>query len=105
MRQPRAVVVLRQCAEQAPSFCPGGCCLSHQEITDKPPKWSRELLEWRRRQHIMARQRNYTEAEKIRKIADKLESKEKRLMELGQATLFARKEVRCPQGGRWQGWW
>jgi len=42
----------------------------------------------------MARQRNYVEAEKIRKIADKMEAKEKRMMETGQATVFARKEVR-----------
>lgn len=68
-----------------------------KEISDKPPKWSRELLEWRRRQHIMARQRKYTEAEKIRKISDKMEEKERRLMEQSQATLFARKEAKFRQ--------
>lgn len=52
----------------------------------------------------MARQRNYTEAEKIRKIADKLETKEKRLMEQGQATLFARKEVRRARGRHIHSW-
>jgi hypothetical protein len=25
------------------------------ELASKPPKWSKELLEWRRRQHILAR--------------------------------------------------
>ncbi|CAN0462050.1 unnamed protein product [Ectocarpus sp. 12 AP-2014] len=35
-----------------------------QELRDKPPKWSKELLEWRRRQHILARQKNYAEAQK-----------------------------------------
>ena len=25
------------------------------ELAGKPPKWSKELLEWRRRQHILAR--------------------------------------------------
>ena len=27
------------------------------EMAERPPKWSRELLEWRRRQHMLARQK------------------------------------------------
>lgn len=68
-----------------------------KEVSDRPPKWSRELLEWRRRQHILARQKNYTEAQKIKKIGDRLEQKEKRVMEQMQATVFARKEAKFRQ--------
>lgn len=64
-----------------------------KEMTQKPPKWSRELLEWRRRQHILARQKNYAEAQKIKKIADSLEDKERGSMNTSHAAVFARKEA------------
>ncbi|GMI40221.1 hypothetical protein TrCOL_g2121 [Triparma columacea] len=64
-----------------------------KEMTQKPPKWSRELLEWRRRQHILARQKNYAEAQKIKKIADGLEDKERGSMNTSHAAVFARKEA------------
>lgn len=67
------------------------------ELSGKPPKWSRELLEWRRRQHILARRKNYAEAQKIKKIADKAEEKEKDDMEQSQAIIFARKEAKYRQ--------
>lgn len=63
-----------------------------EELASKPPKWSRELLEWRRRQHMLARRKNYAEAQKIKKIADKAEENERITMEEQQAILFARKE-------------
>mmetsp|Transcript_32358 Transcript_32358/g.85022 ORF Transcript_32358/g.85022 Transcript_32358/m.85022 type:complete len:393 (+) Transcript_32358:126-1304(+) len=67
------------------------------EMTERPPKWSRELLEWRRRQHMLARQKNYAEAQKIKIIADKLENKEKAALEQSTASLFARKEAQFRQ--------
>lgn len=66
-------------------------------MTERPPKWSRELLEWRRRQHMLARQKNYAEAQKIKIIADKLENKEKAALEQSTASLFARKEAQFRQ--------
>jgi hypothetical protein len=39
-----------------------------RDVQEKPPKWSKELLEWRRRQHLLARQRNYAEAQKVKKV-------------------------------------
>jgi len=63
-----------------------------EELSRLPPKWSRELLEWRRRQHMLARRKNYSEAQKIKKIADKAEESERAAMEEQQAILFARKE-------------
>jgi len=62
------------------------------QMGEKPPKWSRELLEWRRRQHMLARQKSYAEAQRIKKVADKLEEKEKKGVESDVAAVFARKE-------------
>ncbi|KAH8060719.1 hypothetical protein JL722_4832 [Aureococcus anophagefferens] len=59
------------------------------EMAERPPKWSRELLEWRRRQHMLARQKNYAEAQRIKKIADKLEEKERRGCEQLTGSVFA----------------
>jgi len=42
----------------------------NEELKNKPPKFSRELLEWRKREHMLAKQKKYGEAMKIKKIAD-----------------------------------
>ena len=67
------------------------------EMAERPPKWSRELLEWRRRQHMLARQMNYAEAQRIKKIADKLEEKERRGCEQLTGSVFARKDAQFRQ--------
>ena len=67
------------------------------EMSERPPKWSRELLEWRRRQHMLARQKNYAEAQRIKKIADKLEEKERRGCEQITGSAFARKDAQFRQ--------
>ncbi|KAH8082132.1 hypothetical protein JL720_8659 [Aureococcus anophagefferens] len=67
------------------------------EMAERPPKWSRELLEWRRRQHMLARQKNYAEAQRIKKIADKLEEKERRGCEQLTGSVFARKDAQFRQ--------
>jgi hypothetical protein len=54
------------------------------QLEHRPPRWSKELLEWRRRQHILARQKSYNEAQRIKKIADKLEDKERKETEQQQ---------------------
>ena len=46
---------------------------------------------------MLARQKNYAEAQRIKKIADKLEEKEKKGVEHETATLFARKEAQFRQ--------
>jgi len=68
-----------------------------REMQERPPKWSRELLEWRRRQHLLARQKNYAEAQKIKKIADEMEENEKQNMQQANAAVFARKEGKFRQ--------
>jgi len=64
-----------------------------QELAGKPPKWSKELLEQRRKQHINARNKNYAEAQKLKKTSDKTEEREKREMEQSQAIVFAKREA------------
>ena len=68
-----------------------------QELLAKPPKWSRELLEMRRKQHVCARNKNYAEAQKLKKICDKVEENERREMESSHAVNFAKKEAKFRQ--------
>jgi len=49
-----------------------------KKVSERPPKFSKELLNWRRRQHLLAKQKNYSEAQKLKRLADKLEEKELR---------------------------
>mmetsp|Transcript_27426 Transcript_27426/g.26227 ORF Transcript_27426/g.26227 Transcript_27426/m.26227 type:complete len:394 (-) Transcript_27426:29-1210(-) len=65
-----------------------------QELLAKPPKWSRELLDMRRKQHGCARSKAYAEAQKLKKVCDKIEENEKKEMESGQAIHFAKKEAK-----------
>lgn len=62
------------------------------ELGARPPKWSRELLEHRRMQHVNARNRNYVEAEKLKKLSDEEEERERRDMGQDQGVVFARRE-------------
>ncbi len=64
------------------------------EMAAKPPRWSRELLEQRRKQHVCARNKQYAEAQKLKKICDKVEEKERKEMEQGQSVVFARREAK-----------
>ena len=65
-----------------------------QELASKPPKWSRELLDQRRKQHINARNKNYVEAQKLKKVCDRIEDREREMMEQDQAVIFARREAK-----------
>ena len=65
-----------------------------QELLSKPPKWSRELLDMRRKQHNCARSKAYAEAQKLKKLCDKIEENERKEMESGQAINFAKKEAK-----------
>merc|ERR1719223_1476255 len=47
----------------------------HAELTRKPPKYSRELLDWRKREHLLAKSKKYAEAQKIKRVADELETR------------------------------
>ena len=65
-----------------------------QELLARPPKWSKELLEMRRKQHVAARNKQYAEAQKLKKVCDKVEESERKEMEAGQAINFAKKEAK-----------
>jgi hypothetical protein len=67
------------------------------EIAARPPRWSHDLMETRRRQHVNARNKNYAEAQKLKKQCDQIEEKERREMEQGQSVIFARKEAKYRQ--------
>lgn len=64
----------------------------HKSVVAKPPKFSKELLEWRRRQHMLAKSAQYAEAQKIKKIADMMEKKERSRMDHSADSSFAAKE-------------
>lgn len=67
------------------------------EIAARPPRWSHDLLEIRRKQHVNARNKNYAEAQKLKKMSDVIEEKERREMEQGQSIIFARREAKYRQ--------
>lgn len=68
-----------------------------QEILERPPKFSKELIEWRRRQHRLAQQKAYGEAQKIKKIADEVEEDERSKMNEEYKQIFLRKETKLRQ--------
>jgi len=63
------------------------------QILSKPPKWSRELLQWRKRQHILAGAKNYAQAQKTKVISDMLEDEERNSMNTNISDSFAKKEA------------
>ncbi|KAF0685749.1 Aste57867_22357 [Aphanomyces stellatus] len=69
----------------------------HKELMERPPKFSKELIEWRRRQHRLAQQKNYAEAQKIKLIADELEGQERAQMNDSLQVIFTRKETKFRQ--------
>lgn len=68
-----------------------------EELANKPPKWSKTLMDQRRKQHINARNKNYLMAQKLKKISDLEEMKEREEMEQNQTIIFIRKETKFRQ--------
>lgn len=69
----------------------------HDDLTKRPPKFSRELLDWRQRQLMLAKQRKYAEAEKIKRIADEMERRERQKLDDGRLQMFQQKEAKFRQ--------
>lgn len=69
----------------------------HQELIKKAPKFSRELLDWRKRQTLLAKQRKYAEAQKIKRIADELEKRERLKMDEHRLQVFRQREQKFRQ--------
>ncbi|KAJ0398369.1 hypothetical protein ATCC90586_000706 [Pythium insidiosum] len=68
-----------------------------REIVERPPKFSKELIEWRRRQHRLAQQKSYSEAQEIKKVADEMEDEERARMTEELQAIFLRKEAKLRQ--------
>ncbi|GBG34008.1 Hypothetical Protein FCC1311_102312 [Hondaea fermentalgiana] len=66
----------------------------HSKLANKPAKFSKELLEWRRRQHMLAKAGNYAEAQRVKKIADDLEAKERAKMDTAFDSSFEAREAK-----------
>ena len=64
-----------------------------ENATSKPPKWSRELLEWRKRQRVVAKLKKYGDAQKFKAISDSLENVERSSMNSHHTGSFAKKEA------------
>lgn len=69
----------------------------HEDLTKRPPKFSRELLDWRQRQLMLAKQKKYAEAEKIKRIADEMERRERQKLDDGRLQAFQQKEAKFRQ--------
>ena len=65
-----------------------------QELLSKPPKWSKELIEMRRKQFNYAKNKLYSEAQKLKKSSDKVEEIERKDLEVSHAINFAKKEAK-----------
>ena len=67
----------------------------HSEAQSKPPIWSRDLLDLRNREKVLAYQENYSEAQKIKSITDSLEEEERQTMTSCFDSSLAHKERNC----------
>lgn len=64
-----------------------------EDMQSKPPKWSHELIHWRKRQHVMAEQKHYADAQQIKTIADDMEEEELENMNSRFTQSFQKKEA------------
>ncbi len=65
-----------------------------KEAESKPPLWSKELKEFKKREKILAYQENYREAHKVKIVADALQKdEEEKAMEARRDGTIARKEA------------
>ena len=63
-----------------------------EEVKSKPQRWSRELVDWRKREAIMADQQRYQEAQRIKSVSDALEAKERNQKDSALETSLKLKE-------------
>jgi hypothetical protein len=76
----------------------------NEELLRKPIKWSRDLLQWRGREALMAKNRQYVEAQRVKVMADELERRERNKMEDERLAVVLQKEakMRTRQEGEMQ---
>ena len=65
-----------------------------KEAQSKPPLWSKELKEFKKRERILAYQENYSEAHRVKVVVDALaKDEEEKTMEARRDGTIARKET------------
>ena len=64
-----------------------------EDMQSKPPKWSHDLIHWRKRQYVMAEQKHYADAQQIKAIADDMEEEELENMNSRFTNSFQKKEA------------
>ena len=64
----------------------------HNDLMKRPVKFGRELLEWRAREQLLAKQKKYGEAARIKAVADELERRERAKLDEERLSTFAQKE-------------
>lgn len=64
----------------------------HADLMKRPVKFGRELLEWRAREQLLAKQKKYGEAARIKAVADELERRERAKLDEERLSSFAQKE-------------
>ncbi|KAA0152929.1 hypothetical protein FNF27_00092 [Cafeteria roenbergensis] len=66
----------------------------NEEMARAPPKYSKELLDWRKREALLAKQKKYGEAQKVKRIADELELRERTKMDDDKLGVLKQRETR-----------
>jgi hypothetical protein len=64
-----------------------------KQVKLKPPKWSRELMEWRKRQNVLVGQRCYLEAQQVKDVSDALEKEERGVIRDANCNVLAKREA------------
>jgi len=62
-----------------------------KEVRLKPHKWSRELIEWRKRQNVLVGQQSYLEAQRVKDVSDALEKTERGIVKEGNRRMLEKR--------------
>jgi hypothetical protein len=65
----------------------------HTELMKKPLKFKRELLDWRSREQMLAKQKKYSEAARIKGVADEHERRERARLDEERLSSFGQREA------------
>ena len=66
----------------------------HTELMKKPLKFGRELLDWRSREQMLAKQKKYSEAARIKGVADEHERRERARLDEERLSSFGQREAK-----------
>ena len=66
----------------------------HAELMSRPLKFGKELLDWRQREQMLAKQKKYAEAARIKTVADELERRERARLDEERLSSFGQREAK-----------